>query len=155
MTTGNALFSLHPRFAEAIFAGEKTVELRRRRVRISKGACIWLYASTPSKALLGRAWVEAVSTGSPREQWRRFGRSVALGEGEYLGRFSECDVVCAIQLCRMERFRRPLPLGDIRLVIPAFHPPQSYYRVRAGSAVETLFTEHATSMGHASKREAA
>ena len=153
MTTGNALFSLHPRFAEAILAGEKTVELRRRQVHISKGACIWFYASTPSKALLGRAWVEAVSTGSPREQWCCFSQSVALGEDEYLGQFSECEVVCAIQLCRMERFRCPLPLGDIRSLIPAFYPPQSYCWIPAGSAVETLFTEHVTSVGTTSKHD--
>lgn len=126
---------------------DKTVELRGRRVHIEKGACIWLYASTPSKALLGRAWVEAISIGSPRDQWRRFGSNVGLNEEEYLDRFSGCSVVCAIQLRRIERFQRSLYLKDIRRTIPAFQPPQSYYRIQVGSTVEKLFTKHAISVG--------
>jgi predicted transcriptional regulator len=49
------LLSLRPRFADAILAGAKTVELRRRPINARPGTAILLYASRPMMAIVGTA----------------------------------------------------------------------------------------------------
>src|SRR4051794_32919901 len=43
----DAIISIHPSYADAILAGEKTIELRRRIPNISQGARLWIYATRP------------------------------------------------------------------------------------------------------------
>ena len=52
--------SLKPRFAEAIVSGEKTIELRRRPPQIDTPTEALIYASSPTKELIGACWVDDV-----------------------------------------------------------------------------------------------
>ncbi|MFJ9612884.1 ASCH domain-containing protein [Streptomyces noursei] len=64
------LLSLYPRFATAILAGAKKVEVRRQRVAAPPGTTVVLYATAPTMALVGLARIVAISIGSPQEVWR-------------------------------------------------------------------------------------
>lgn len=63
------LLSVNPRFATAILRGSKTVEVHRRRVAVSPGTTVALYAAARTTALVGLARIAAVSVGSPGEVW--------------------------------------------------------------------------------------
>ncbi|MFC8082367.1 ASCH domain-containing protein [Streptomyces sp. NPDC057340] len=63
------LLSVHPRFATAILAGSKTVEVRRQRVAAPAGTPVLLYATAPTMALVGMARIASVRVGSPKEVW--------------------------------------------------------------------------------------
>ena len=54
--------SLKPRFAEAILAGTKTVELRRTTPKIEVPTRALLYTSTPVRALLGTCIITSVTS---------------------------------------------------------------------------------------------
>src|SRR5215203_4096065 len=54
------LLSLRPRYEELVFAGTKTVELRRVRPRVQRNDWILVYVSTPVKALTGAIQVADV-----------------------------------------------------------------------------------------------
>lgn len=47
------VLSLRPRFAEAILAGDKTVELRRTEPKIETPILALLYAALPVRSLIG------------------------------------------------------------------------------------------------------
>lgn len=59
------LLSVHPRFATAILAGTKTVEVRRQRVAAPSGIPVLLYATAPTMAIVGMARIASVQVASP------------------------------------------------------------------------------------------
>ena len=56
------ILSLKPRFAEAILAGVKTVELRRTELKIVVPTRALLYAASPVRALLGTCIITSVQS---------------------------------------------------------------------------------------------
>jgi predicted transcriptional regulator len=119
------LLSLRPRFAQAILAGEKTAELRRRRVCVEPGTPVVLYASSPLRAVVGTARVSAVRVLTPEGGWRSHGKNTALTREEYYSYLSGTDIACLIYLDQVVRLPAALPLGELRRA-HRFHPPQSY-----------------------------
>ena len=49
----DAIISIHPDYADAIFAGKKTIELRRRIPEVPSGTRLWIYATRPTGAIIG------------------------------------------------------------------------------------------------------
>ena len=87
------VLSLRPRFAEAIMAGDKTVELRRTEPKIVVPMRALLYATTPVRALLGTCVITSAkspSTASKRGQTpvcsRRSPSERVPNEEDYCGR---------------------------------------------------------------------
>jgi len=52
------LLSIQPKYANLIFEGKKTTELRRVRPRVNQGDFVLIYVSSPDKVLLGSCEVE-------------------------------------------------------------------------------------------------
>src|SRR5437764_960418 len=90
------LLSVLPRFADAMLAGSKTVEVRRRRVRIVEGSLCLLYASSPVRALVGAARVELTEIGTADTLWSRWGEACGLSRLEYDLYLNGCELPCAI-----------------------------------------------------------
>src|SRR5690348_16354315 len=67
------LISLKPQYADAILAGQKTVELRRGRVNVNPGARLWIYSTLPRGRIEGSFTVDKVIAGSAATIWRQFG----------------------------------------------------------------------------------
>ncbi|MFF7778194.1 ASCH domain-containing protein [Streptomyces tanashiensis] len=77
------LLSVHPRFATAILAGTKTVEVRRQRVAAPPGTPVLLYATAPTMAIVGMARIASVQVASPREVWSASRASAGISRREY------------------------------------------------------------------------
>ena len=77
------LLSVRPRFADALLDGTKTVEMRRRPMRLHAGTLCLLYSSSPTRALTGALSVAGVDHGTPDELWRRHGPRTAVTRDEY------------------------------------------------------------------------
>ena len=125
VTPRSLLLSVHPRFACAILAGRKTVELRRQRVGASPGAAVILYATSPVMAVLGTASLDSVDTGDPHTIWRRHGKRTELTEHEFHDYLEGCEVASALLLRRPVTLSAPMQLSALRAV-SSFQPPQSY-----------------------------
>jgi predicted transcriptional regulator len=119
-----AIISIRPRFAAAIFSGEKTVELRTRTPRLTVGATLLIYVTTPVAELQGLAKVAFVETGTPSEIWQRFGSRAAIDRQEFDTYTDDRISVSAIGLSNIERFPVPKSLVSLRLEIDGFQPPQ-------------------------------
>ncbi|WP_234336000.1 ASCH domain-containing protein [Streptomyces sp. NRRL S-920] len=119
------LLSVHPRFATAILAGSKTVEVRRQRVAAPPGTPVLLYATAPTMALVGMACIAAVHVASPREVWSTHRARTGITRREYDAYMSGATQASGITLEDPVSFAEPVPLGTLRAA-GTFHPPQSY-----------------------------
>lgn len=127
----NILISLASRYAEKIFAGEKQVELRRRTMRVTPGATVWIYVKLPVGSIVGRARVEAVHASSPASLWRRFGLVSGLSKEEFFEYFKGVTQGFALVLEGARRLRQSLSLDSLRQIAEGFNPPQFFVRLTA------------------------
>ncbi|MYW82387.1 Predicted transcriptional regulator, contains an HTH and PUA-like domains [Streptomyces sp. LaPpAH-199] len=119
------LLSVHPRFATAILAGTKTVEVRRQRVAAPPGTPVLLYATTPTMAIVGLARIASVRVASPREVWTASRTKTGISRREYDAYMSGALQASGLSLEAPVAFEEPVPLSALRAAGP-FHPPQSY-----------------------------
>ena len=125
------VLSLKPRFAEAILAGVKTVEVRRTEPKIVVPTRALLYAASPVRALLGTCIITSVRSTDLAALWREYGSDAALSHEEFLRYFEGVDVGTALTLTEPQRFSRRVPLQDMRAKPKSFRPPQSFAYVDA------------------------
>jgi predicted transcriptional regulator len=119
------LLSVHPRFATAILAGSKTVEVRRQRVAAPPGTPVLLYATAPTMALVGMARIAAVHVASPKDVWSAHRTQTGITRREYDAYMSGATQASGLTLEAPVSFEQPVPLSALRAA-GSFHPPQSY-----------------------------
>ncbi len=117
------LMSIRPRHADAIFAGTKTVELRRRRPSFGVGTRVLVYSSAPLQRLCGSFGVGGVLEDSPDALWRQVGERAGVEREAFDAYFAGCEAAFAIEVLDPTRLA-PTPLS--------IRPPQSYLFLRSG-----------------------
>ncbi len=116
------LMSIRPMYAEAIFAGTKTVELRRRRPSFSKGSRVLVYSSSPSQKLQGTFEVGGVLADEPDALWAKVSKQAGIDREAFDAYFAGCATAYAIEIKNARR------IEPTRLAI---RPPQSYLFLRS------------------------
>jgi predicted transcriptional regulator len=128
MTTNHALLiSIRPRFVEAIFAGTKTVELRRVKPRIIEGDLVVVYASGATKGIVGAFEVGGVTTAPPSAIWKKHRGGSGLERTEFNSYFEGVEIGHAIHIGKIWKLPSPILLGTLRDRCAGFRPPQSYH----------------------------
>ena len=136
--TENILISLKPRHADNVIRGRKTVELRRRRVRIKEGSRLWIYATLPRGTVDCVAIVANVVSGSPKSIWRRYWRQTCIDRDEFYRYVDGEPSITAIVLGTVYPLRQSLSLEELREKLISFHPPQFIQRIDATSRLWRL-----------------
>jgi predicted transcriptional regulator len=121
-----SLISIRPRFVDAIFSGEKWVELRRRRFQAEPGQLLFVYETSPVMAIRGIVRVRSVETGSVTDLWPRVAAGACVTRTEYQSYFSGSQCASAIHVTEPQAFAAPLTLSAIRATSPLFHPPRTW-----------------------------
>lgn len=136
MESGTALLvSIRPRFVEQIFAGTKTVELRRIRPRVKAGDLVIVYASGTQKALVGAFQIADVKAVAPSTIWRRFGSKTGLTKTEFDSYFTGLETGFAIEVARTWKLAAPVHLATLRRQRGGFHAPQGYRYLDLGEVL--------------------
>ena len=121
------LLSIRPRFANQILDGSKQVEFRRRHPRqIEFGSRMLIYASSPTRALIGTAIVFDVVEASPEEVWNEYQHVGGIEREQFNAYFVASKRAVAIRLRQPVRFETAISLADLRRKWPGFHPPQQF-----------------------------
>lgn len=142
------MLSVQPRYAELIFQGEKTIELRRRRPRVTAGDYLLIYVSTPAKCIIGVASVESVIEARIGTLWRRVRVECAITYAEFQAYFKGIAYGYGIQLGRPAKLTTPLSLDTLRRVQPSFNPQGYKYLSRSDLAnALVLLRLHRTAVG--------
>jgi len=117
------LISIHPRHVEAILAGEKTIEFRRRWTARAVSHLV-IYATVPMKQIVAVVPIEETVQGSPTALWnlaRQHGGGVT--RAELFTYFSGLQEGFGLRLGRVKPLRRPI---DPFVKFDGFRAPQSY-----------------------------
>jgi predicted transcriptional regulator len=110
--TAGILLSVHPKWADLILSGQKTVELRRvTPKRLKPGMAVVLYQT--GTGIVGEATVSSVCTRRPLPAGTSKPYS-GMHETEALVYLAGASSPCAIWLRGARRYARPIPLPIMR-----------------------------------------
>lgn len=120
------VLSLKPHWAEEIFSGRKTVEVRRRfPIAADMELRALIYTTSPVKSLTGEVRVvsaQRFDLDELKENWTERSRVSAEMMDAYLGDLG-AGVLLFVE--RPVRYETPIPLAQLRDRF-GFTPPQSY-----------------------------
>lgn len=125
-----AIISIHEIYAEAILAGTKVVEFRRKLPEIAPGARLWIYATRPIAAIIGFATVLEIDRASPMTIWRKHRLNAGLDYSAFRAYFDGTNEATAVLLSDPRRIF-PIQVNKLTKVRRSFHPPQVLTRLTA------------------------
>lgn len=131
------LLSVNPEFAEKIFDGEKTIELRRLRPRVESGDYLIIYVPTPCKSIVGVATVEQVLQARLGTLWKKVRHGCGITHTQFRSYFAGASVGYGIFLNRPAKLASSLALNMIRELKPNFSP-QGYKYLSRSDIAEAL-----------------
>lgn len=126
------LLSIKPEYASKIFSGEKTVELRRVRTRLTQDDIVFVYVSSPTKALVGLFEVENIIQEKIELQqdikayWNLVYKKAGISSQDFEKYYQGASFFVGIFLRNPRKFDVSINLENLRKYIPKFTPPQSY-----------------------------
>ncbi|MXW51833.1 MAG: hypothetical protein F4X81_17200 [Gammaproteobacteria bacterium] len=120
------VLSLKPHYAEMLFMGVKTIELRRRFATGLEGREVFVYVSSPVQKIWGGFRVDEVWSGTPEDVWGRVEARAGVERTEYDAYYSGSGVAHALHVSHVWEHGAPVALGAIRDELPEFRPPQSW-----------------------------
>jgi predicted transcriptional regulator len=119
------LVSVRPQYAAKILDGEKTVELRRRFPNTgSIGATVFIYSSSPIRALVGSVKIKDVQKLSVSEIWKEHSDAACISRTDFYRYFRGVKFGFAIMLGPVKPMTR-VTASDLKLQF-GIVPPQSY-----------------------------
>lgn len=130
---GAALISIKPKYAEAILAGRKTVELRRRVPFLVPGTRLYIYSTLPVGAVVGAVTLVDVVRSTPEAIWDEYSAQAEIGKDDYDAYFSGTDEAVGLVLANIQRVA-PVTIAALRMLRPRFHPPQVLVRLTQDEA---------------------
>lgn len=113
--------SIHPRHAQAILNGTKTIELRRKLPKRSVGL-MYIYETAPTSMVIGAVQVMAVDERQKGEMWAVHGPWSGVTETEFYDYFDGAALAGGLVLRYPDNFKAAYPITDLGLT----RPPQSW-----------------------------
>lgn len=120
------LLSIRPQYAEKLFNGIKTVELRKTKPNIKEGDLIYIYVSSPTKALVGVCEVCTVVSAAPDKLWNDISDASGITREQFDDYFANTEVAFGIKIRGIRSFSKPIHLYSLRERWNNFYPPQIY-----------------------------
>lgn len=119
------LLSIRPKYVDAILAGEKRVELRRRRPRVESGRVL-VYATAPRMELVATFRITGVTRAPLNLLWQSVRDIAGVSRREFDAYFEGMELGYGLHIKDVVRLNRPIPLVDLRSIWAGFHPPQGF-----------------------------
>ena len=116
------LMSIKPPFVQKIFSGQKRWEYRRVIFKRPVHTVV-VYASTPSRRIVGEFMIDAIITDTVDELWHRTGPESGMSYDEFLAYFHGLERGYAIRIGPLTRYPTAV---DPWVADNRFHPPQSF-----------------------------
>ena len=123
------LISIRSEYVAKILAGQKTVELRKRSLKVAPGTRVWIYSKGPRGAVKACAVISKIVTDEPRCLWRKFKSKAGVSRREFSAYFGTIDVGCALLLKDVVGLKNQISLNKMRETARSFQPPQFYTKL--------------------------
>jgi predicted transcriptional regulator len=124
--------SIHPRYADAILAGTKRVEFRKRRLA-SDVSTVVIYATQPVGRIVGTFEVLGYDVAPPAELWKRHRSHAGISASGYDEYYAQTPAAVAILIGLVQQLPMPRPLADLQGVS---RPPQSFSYLSPAQATD-------------------
>ena len=125
-----SLLSLKPVYADLVFKGLKTAELRRRIASHIENRDVFVYVSSPIMELRGGFRAGEVWHGEPEDVWNMVSKLARVEKQDFDTYFEGQTVAYAFEITEVWESRKPVPLNELRGQFPNFVVPQSWRYVR-------------------------
>lgn len=120
--------SIHPQYADAILAGTKRVEFRKRRLAPNVSTVV-IYATLPVGRIVGTFEVLGHDVAPPAELWERHAAHAGISVAGYDRYYAQTPAAVGILIGSVQQLSQPRPVTDLSGVS---RPPQSFsYLTRA------------------------
>lgn len=120
------ILSIKPRFAEAIFNGEKLFEYRKQIFKRDVSTVV-IYESSPVCRIVGEFEIEDILVGEPEVIWHKTQDYSGIDKVFFDTYFSKKKRAYAIKITNVVRYNAPL---EIASMASSSHPPQSFMYIR-------------------------
>lgn len=84
---------------------------------------IWIYASSPTKKIVGTFTIKSIIKDKPEKLWERTCDYSGISENDFFAYFKDSISGYAIEIDEFELFKEPI---DPESCFPNFFPPQSF-----------------------------
>lgn len=124
-TSTNVILSIKPKYAQAIIAGIKKVEFRKKIFKrpVDK---VYIYSSSPTKEIIGYFTFSEIVEESPTELWTKFQNVGSIDEADFFDYFKDSAKGFAIVVDNVEKFNKGIAPIEF---FENFCAPQSYIYV--------------------------
>lgn len=125
----DALISIKPEFVDKIVNGQKTVEIRTRKVQLDKNSKLWIYTTLPKGSVQVLTYVKHVDFGHPTTIWSKYGSSIGISRktfDQYVNGSKSISAIVTEGTCKLPY---EISLQNIRSIVPDFQPPQFIKRM--------------------------
>ena len=119
------LLSVKPVYADALLAGTKKAEIRRRFPSAAPGTTVFVYASSPVRALVGTLRLDQITRESPDIVWRDHHHQIEIAEDALTHYLAGRDEAAMLWVSRPNRWGTKIPLQEMREKL-RLEPPQSF-----------------------------
>lgn len=120
------LLSLKPVYADLVFSGLKTAELRRWLPRDVEGRDVFVYVSSPKRVLRGGFRVADVWQGTPDDMWDRVKDLAGIDANAYNAYYEGRSTAFVLSIADAWEHKNPLALSELRTRFSRFVVPQSW-----------------------------
>jgi len=120
------LLSIHSQYADKIFEGTKTVELRRVRPRhIEKGGVVFIYVPSPIRSLVGAFKVDQIVEMPLRKLWEAVQGRAGISRRDFDAYYEGASMGVAIFFTEVWNLPKPIDLRELQDNLK-ISPPQSF-----------------------------
>jgi predicted transcriptional regulator len=127
--------SIRPQYAEAILAGTKRIEFRKRRLADDISAVV-VYSTLPIGQIVGAFSVLTCEVASPTALWEKHRHHAGIARDAYRDYYRGNSTAVGILIDQALALDAPVPLPE---AWPAVRPPQSLtYLPPAPTLMETM-----------------
>lgn len=106
------LMAIQPEFSQAILAGTKRVEFRKRALA-DDIEHVLIYESSPTQRVVGAFKIDCAVKASPADLWREYGRVGSIDETRFAAYYGDTISGVALLLSDVQTFDAPLTLDEL------------------------------------------
>lgn len=124
-TSTSVILSIKPLYSQAIIAGTKKVEFRKKKFKRNVDK-VFIYSSSPEKLIIGYFTITDIIEDSPKKLWEAFKDVGGISESDFFDYYKSAETGFSIVIDKVYSFENGIDPIDF---IEKFCAPQSYIYV--------------------------
>lgn len=133
------LISIKPEHVKNIIQGNKTVEIRTRRLNLPVGSILWVYSTLPTGCIEVVVEIDFIITLSPDLIWKKYHIEMCVSKELFDEYTKGKKLVSAIGFKNIKKTDKALCLNTLRSFDENFMPPQFFIKLTPDKKISQAF----------------